>query len=165
VPALGMGGSMRIPAPAASAPPRNRFLASFYPESRLGGFSDIDGTIAFYVRVNSLLTPYSEVVDFGCGAGAYGEDPIRVRRDLRILKRKVRKVVGLDVDPAAATNPLIDEFILIGQDGRWPLSSRQADLVLCDNVLEHLEDPEGFFEEAGRVLKPGGYLCIRTPNC
>jgi len=97
--------------------------------------------------VNALLTPDSEVVDFGCGAGVYGEDPIRVRRDLRISKRKVRKVVGLDVDPAAAANPFVDEFFLFGEEGRWPVSSRQADLVLCDNVLEHLKDPEVFLRK------------------
>ena len=33
--------------------PRERF----YPESRFGGFTDIDGTIAFYTRVHSQLTP------------------------------------------------------------------------------------------------------------
>jgi len=26
-----------------------------YPESRFGGFSDIDGTVTFYSRVNALL--------------------------------------------------------------------------------------------------------------
>jgi hypothetical protein len=30
--------------------------------------------------------------------------------------------------------------------------------------MEHLVDPELFFREAYRVLKAGGFLCIRTPN-
>jgi len=164
LPAVGVADALRKEVPVGSAEPQNRFLASFYPESRFGGFSDIDGTIAFYVRVNALVTPDSIVVDFGCGIGAYREDPVQIRRELRVLKGKVRKVVGLDIDAAAAANPFVDEFLLLGEEGLWPLPSHQADLVLCDNVLEHLERPELFFQEAARVLKPGGSLCIRTPN-
>jgi ubiquinone/menaquinone biosynthesis C-methylase UbiE len=39
-----------------------------------------------------------------------------------------------------------------------------VDLVLADYVLEHVEDPDGFFVECRRVLKPGGFLCMRTTN-
>lgn len=42
-------------------------LVRFYPEARFGGFSDIDGTMAFYLRVNALLGCDSVVLDFGCG--------------------------------------------------------------------------------------------------
>ncbi|RPI30381.1 MAG: methyltransferase domain-containing protein [Chloroflexota bacterium] len=135
----------------------------FYPESRFGGFSDVDGTIAFYMRVNALLTPDSTVVDYGCGRGAYGEDPLPVRRDLRILKGKARRVIGLDVDKAGQENPYIDEFHCL-DGGHWPLAENAVDLCICDHVLEHLEEPGAFFSEAGRVLKDGAYLCIRTPN-
>jgi SAM-dependent methyltransferase len=31
-------------------------------------------------------------------------------------------------------------------------------------VLEHLDDPSGFFAEAARTTKPGGYFCARTAN-
>ncbi len=140
-----------------------RFQADFYPESRFGGFSDIDGTIAFYARVNALLARDGIVVDFGCGRGAYGEDPVPFRRGLRILSGKAAKVIGLDANPAAAVNPFIDQFYLL-EAGGWPLADASADLVLCDHVLEHLPDPELFFREASRVLKAGGILCARTPN-
>jgi len=161
---FGMVCAMKENPLSKSATPQNQFLISFYPESCFGGFSDIDGTIAFYVRVNALITSDSVVVDFGCGRGEYGEDAIQIRRDLRVLKGKVWKVVGLDIDPAAAANPFLDEFFLLSDEGRWPLASRHADLVLCDNVLEHLRCPQFFFKEAARVLKPGGFVCIRTPN-
>lgn len=44
----------------------------FYPEARFGGFTDIDGTIAFFNRVNSLIETSSVVLDVGCERGAYG---------------------------------------------------------------------------------------------
>jgi len=73
----------------------------FYPESRFGGFSDIDGTIAFYNRVNSLIKSANTIIDYGCGVGAYDSDPIEFRKNLRILKGKATKVIGVDVDVTA----------------------------------------------------------------
>lgn len=134
-----------------------------YPESRFGGYTNIDGTIAFYLRVNALLDPAATVIDVGCGRGAYGEDAIPIRRGLRILKGKARRVIGLDVDPAGESNPYIDEFRLL-QGDRWPLEDACAGMVVTDSVLEHVEKPGAFFGEARRVLEPRGFLCIRTPN-
>jgi SAM-dependent methyltransferase len=135
----------------------------FYPESRFGGFTDVDGTIAFYVRVNSLLKPFYTILDVGCGRGAYREDPVEIKRNLRILNGKVKKVIGIDIDETAQENPFLDEFHLLGGD-RWPVENDTIDLILCDYVLEHIEEPDKFFSEARRVLRNGGYLCIRTPN-
>jgi SAM-dependent methyltransferase len=135
----------------------------FYPESKFGGFSNIDGTIAFYSRINALLASTSIVLDVGCGRGIYDQDLVIWRRNLRILKGKGKKVIGLDVDPAAKENPCINEFRLLDSD-RWPVDDESIDLVVCDNVLEHLKDPVPLFKEANRVLQRGGYVCIRTPN-
>ena len=38
------------------------------------------------------------------------------------------------------------------------------DLVLADNVLEHLVEPTNIFREIWRVLKPGGLFFFKTPN-
>jgi len=135
----------------------------FYPEVQFGGFTDIDGTIAFFTRVNSLLDPSIVVLDVGCGRGAYGEDPVPTRRNLRIVKGKVAKVVGIDVDKRAQCNPFVDEFRLI-QCELWPINNDSIDVIVCDNVLEHIENPSHFFSEIRRVLRHQGYLCIRTPN-
>jgi SAM-dependent methyltransferase len=135
----------------------------FYPESRFGGFTQIDGTVAFYARVQALVRPDSVVIDFGCGRGAYTDDPVPFRRDLRIFKGKVRRVIGLDASPAGESNPFLDEFHQLS-GSHWPLPDESADLLICDNVLEHLPDPDAFFAETRRVLRPGGLACIRTPN-
>ena len=124
----------------------------------------MDGTVQFYTRVNALTTPDAVVVDAGCGRGAYAEDPVRFRKNLRILRGKVNRVIGLDVDLAAKENPFVDEFRRLEPGAAWPLENAEADLVVSDCVVEHLPDPDQFFSEAGRVLKTGGYLCIRTPN-
>lgn len=135
----------------------------FYPESRFGGYTDIDGTVTFFTRVHALIDPSHVVLDVGCGRGAYGEDGNATRKNLRIFKGKVAKVVGIDVDSAAQENPFLDEFHLI-QGNIWPIDDSSIDLIVCDNVLEHIEHPETFFSEIHRVLRSGGYVCIRTPN-
>ena len=142
------------------------YKSVYYPESNFGGFTDIDGTVAFYLRVNSLVDPDSSVIlDVGCGRGYYAEDTVTTRRGLRVFKgEKAKKVVGLDVSETAKENPFLDEFYLIQELGYWPLEDESVDVCLCDWVLEHVKDPELFFSECRRVIKRGGYLCIRTTN-
>ena len=135
----------------------------YYPESKFGGFTNIDGTIHFYTRVNALIQPDFVVLDYGCGRGAYAEDPVAYRKNLRIFQHKCQRVIGVDVDEDARQNPFIDEFHLL-ENGRLPLPDNSVDLCVCDWVLEHIEFPVQFFGEMQRVLKLGGYLCIRTSN-
>ncbi len=135
----------------------------YYPEARFGGFSDIDSTIAFYNRVRALVDGQSVVLDVGCGRGEYQDDPIAFRRSVRILHGHCARVIGIDVDQIACTNPFIDEFHLIAGDN-WPVASEVIDACCCDWVVEHLLEPAVLFAEARRVLKPGGVLCIRTQN-
>ena len=136
----------------------------FYSESRFGGFTDVDGTMAFFNRVNSLLISSFVVLDVGCGRGTYSASTVPFSRNLRILKGKVAKVIGIDVDESAQDNPFLDEFRLIQNDGPWPIENDSVDLIVCDFVLEHIKDPDLFFLEIRRVLKQGGFLCIRTSN-
>src|SRR5689334_7895445 len=97
------------------------YKTSFYPETSFGGFTDIDGTVIFYTRVNALVQPSFVVVDFGCGRGAHSEDPIIFRQNLRSFKGKVLKVIGLDLDPAGAKNSTLNEFPKLRPEGPWPL--------------------------------------------
>lgn len=118
--------------------------------------------MAFYNRVNALLTPQSIVLDVGCGRGAYADDPVLYRRKMRILRGKCAKVIGLDIDSASANNPCIDEFRLLEES--WPIESQSVDLVLMDSVVEHLVEPARIFAQCFNALREGGVLCIRTPN-
>ena len=137
---------------------------AYHPESRYGGFTDIDGTLLFYSRVNALLEESSVVIDYGCGRGSHSADPVDYRRELKVLKGKAKTVIGLDIDPCAAANPFIDSFRLVAPGEPWPIEDSSIDLVLSDFVLEHIEEPQDFFAEARRVLRRAGHLCLRTSN-
>ncbi len=140
-------------------------VTKLFPEVGAGGFSRLDGTIQFYSRVNALLRPDMVVLDFGAGRGAgIVENRSEYRRKLQTLRGKVRRVIGIDVDPAVCSNPGLDEAIVVGSGEPLPLGDQTVDLILADYVLEHIEDPTGCARELDRVLKPGGWICARTPN-
>jgi SAM-dependent methyltransferase len=139
------------------------YLSKFYPETRFGGFTFIDSTVALLLHVRALMRPDSIVLDIGAGRGKWADDPVAVRRELRVFKGRCARVIGIDVDAEAAHNPFLDEFRLIEGD-RWPIEDDAIDLSVCDNVLEHVPDPDAFFGELRRVTRPGGYVCLRTPN-
>ena len=136
----------------------------FYPESRFGGFTAVDGTIAFYTRVQALLRPHHTLLDFGCGRGAHQEDTVALRRDLRLFQGRVERVCGVDVDAAGAGHPLLDEFQPLAMGAPVPYKDATFDVIIADCVVEHLQDPATFFAEMRRLLKPGGHLCLRTSN-
>ena len=47
----------------------------------------------------------------------------------------------------------------------WPFEDNSFDLVIACEIVEHLAmDPMALFAGANRVLKPGGYLFVSTPN-
>lgn len=44
--------------------------------------------------------------------------------------------------------------LVVGDASALPFKSKSIDVMISSNVIEHLEDPAGFFREAGRVHKP-----------
>ena len=137
----------------------------FFPEVAAGGFSRVDGTVALFSRVQALVDPGSVVVDFGAGRGRGSfEDPVPYRRGLRTLKGKVARVIGVDIDDAVLGNPSLDEAVLWDPSGPIPLADASVDLIVSEATFEHIADPGPVTAELGRILKPGGWICARTPN-
>jgi len=142
---------------------RENIIHRTNPEFVAGGFSQNDSSVAFYTRVNSLLEPEMTVVDLGAGRGAFLDHPSRYRRELTKLQGKVAKVIGVDVDDAVRENPVLDEAVVY--DGETiPLADGTIDMVVSDWVLEHIPNPGRFAAEIERILKPGGWVCARTPH-
>lgn len=133
--------------------------------NKIGGFSDTDGTILFYLRINSLLKEESVVLDFGAGRAAWFEDDkCLTRRLTRLLKGKVKKVIAADVDDAVLQNRASDEQVLIKHHNDSKLLQKKVDLIVADYVLEHIDDPKLFVEQVDNFLEQGGWFCARTPH-
>jgi SAM-dependent methyltransferase len=140
---------------------------ALYPEVRAGGYSRVDGTVGFYTRVNALLTdfgPEAVVLDYGAGRGSFLEDPVSFRRDLRALRGRISAFIGVDIDESVLGNKALDQAYVVLPGQRLPLDDGSIDLVVSDFTFEHVVDPAWTTGELNRVLRPGGWICARTPN-
>lgn len=63
--------------------------------------------------------------------------------------------IAVDLQPAAGLHARGDAHALPFVDGAF-------DVVLCTEVLEHLQEPQRAIDEMHRVLKPGGQLLLTT---
>ena len=100
------------------------------------------------------IGPDKDLLDLGAGAGIVPE---------MNFKGHARRVCGVDPDPRVAANPNLDD----GREGigeSIPYADASFDVVVSDNVLEHLDDPVSVFREVRRVLRPGGVFLAKTPN-
>jgi SAM-dependent methyltransferase len=59
---------------------------------------------------------------------------------------------------------LLDADHIADLNKDWPFSDDSAGVIRAYHVLEHLDDTIHFFNEAFRVLAPGGFLLIEVPS-
>jgi SAM-dependent methyltransferase len=107
----------------------------------------------------STLVEGKVVLDAGCGVG-YGSN---------ILARSgARQVIAVDAASAALEAAQADVHpsvrLLQGDVRRLPLDDGSCDVVVCFEVIEHLDDPEVALDEFARVLSPDGVLAVSSPN-
>lgn len=89
------------------------------------------------------------VLSLGCG---------RSREDFPEADLAI-EIVGVDLNPDVGADVIhdLDEF-------PYPFSDNSFDLVICQDILEHLENIPRTMDEIHRILKPGGRVRIRTPH-
>lgn len=145
--------------------PIHRLEKRMFREAAVSGFPHIDQEVAFYVQVAALLRPDDVVLDFGAGRGAWFHDePSRFRRWIQNFRGRCAHVDGCDVDPVVLTNQSLDRALVIEPGKPLPYEDDRFDLVVSRYVFEHLDDPEWAARELLRVTKPGGWICVMTPN-
>ena len=95
-------------------------------------------------------------LDLGCGVGT----------NLSVLAAHGVEAVGTDVSLAALREvPRSDGVRPVAGDGaRLPFADAAFGLVVATEVLEHVGDPASVVGEAARVLRPGGWAFVSSPN-
>ena len=99
---------------------------------------------------------HGRVFENGCGLGAY----------LARLAEDAAFAVGLDIemDRARQARAAAGVHTLSGAGEALPFPANQFDLVLSNEVLEHVLDDRQAAREIVRVLNPGGRLVLFCPN-
>lgn len=97
------------------------------------------------------LSPYlsGRLLDVGCGTKPYQQ------------LFDVEQYLGLDIDSVPTRKSGVADYLYDGH--KFPLQNGEFDAVLCNQVLEHVFNPNDFLLEIHRVLTPGGKLLLTVP--
>jgi tocopherol O-methyltransferase len=109
------------------------------------------------VETRLQLSPSLKLCDIGCGYGATAQH-IAERNDLQITGLTVS---AIQAERARERRPSRGQISFLEQD--WlanGLPDASFDRVFAIESSEHMADKQGFFDEAFRVLKPGGLLAV-----
>ena len=104
------------------------------------------------------------VLDLGCASGGFGA----------LLKNSemASKVVGIEMDAKASceAREVLDKVICANirtktiKDLLIENEESQFDTIFCNDILEHVTDPDVVLRECKAVLAPGGKLITSIPN-
>lgn len=121
-------------------------------------FSDLELTMQFLQPLKKMFKG-KRVLEIGCGVGHLAH----------ILKEKfeVSDIVATDISPKSVEKarelyPKGDYEVMKGEDLRFKKNS--FDIVISIETLEHIANYRKHLEEVKRVLRPGGYYIVETPN-
>jgi len=101
------------------------------------------------------------ILDFGCGSGTYTIPAAK-------LVGEEGRIYALDISTGAldrlenkARREGLRNIIRIVNEGRGiPLEDNSIDLMLLIDVLQEIDDKDTIFDEAYRILKPGGRVSV-----
>jgi methionine biosynthesis protein MetW len=99
------------------------------------------------------------VLDIGCDDG---ERTLLFARSV-----SATELHGIEVVPEAAAEAerrgvTVAQCDLNG--GPWPYPDERFDLLISNQVIEHVDDPDHFVSESARILRPGGTAVVSTEN-
>ena len=110
--------------------------------------------ILAYLRSLHLERP--SILDMGCGMGWFADK-----------LSQFGPTTGIDLCEEAialAKSKFPHVTFKAGNLFELALPERRFDVVVSQEVIAHVPNQNGYVERAARVLKPGGYLIMTTPN-
>ncbi|MGE3809183.1 MAG: methyltransferase domain-containing protein, partial [Gemmataceae bacterium] len=99
------------------------------------------------------------VLDIGCGEGYFAAE----------LQKRGNRVVGVDALDRPVCAEALDDYIRADlEDGLESVVSqlrgRTFDIILFQDVLEHVREPERLLRECRPLLRPEGKVIVSLPN-
>ena len=99
--------------------------------------------------ISLARTPSPRILDFGCGRG----EVIKLGRER-----------GIDVYGVDRPGNVPSDRLLIMEGHRIPFDDNSFDVVISNQVFEHVADPPKALAEISRVLKPGAQFLALFPD-
>ena len=97
----------------------------------------------------------ARILDIGCGLGVY----------VRKFREFSDSVAGIDIDRKRLVQGAQDTPGLMLAVGEYlPFRDGAFDVIVLNEVIEHVTDDRATVKEAVRALKPGGSIAIYAPN-
>jgi len=98
------------------------------------------------------------MLDCGCHAGSNARE--------RATAKGIQNILGLELNATVAREAARRGLRVVeaNLNHPFPLIEDSLDVVVASDVLEHLVETSSFVREIYRVLRPGGYAVVSTPN-
>src|SRR5262249_26106624 len=77
------------------------------------------------------------------------------------------RVYGVEISELGAEEAMhngVECFAIDVDRQQIPLADDSVDVLYCGEVIEHLYDPNFLLDDIYRILRPGGFAIIDTPN-
>ena len=124
--------------------------------------SDYDTRRRVEVLVDDFLSdvarPGVSALDVGCGLGFFSE--ALHQRGVDVLACDLGKGLVERTQQRVGCKAQTADALRLSQQ----LGEDQFDVVISSECIEHTPDPRQAIREMAKVLKPGGYLSLSTPN-
>jgi ubiquinone/menaquinone biosynthesis C-methylase UbiE len=108
------------------------------------------------------LTPQSKVLEIGCGVGLLGE----AIKDQTQTKENHYYGLDLNFDPALKESQKRGLSAIEASATALPFQDESFDVIVSNDVFEHIDNANRLAKETHRVLKPGGraFIAIADPS-
>lgn len=97
-----------------------------------------------------------DLLEFGAGTGSLAR--------LLLASAFPGCITAADILPRPPDLPAEVRWIPADLNDRVSATDASFDAIVATEVIEHLENPRAVFRELGRLLRPGGWLLVTTPN-
>ena len=118
-------------------------------------------TIGRYSRLFEILSPFlheqSEILDVGCAMGGF----LHFLRQKGYINLSGVEMTETYVEQAKRTGLFRVER---GEAEALPFKDKMFDVIIMEQVMEHLLNPAQSFREARRVLRQGGIFFVGVPD-
>ena len=87
-------------------------------------------------------------------------NPRLLRKSIRFLKDEVKILVAADIDDGVLDNRASHKQVLIKGSALNHFEKESFDLIICDYVMEHLDNVKDFKKNIDFLLKKGGAIVL-----